>query len=70
MMRANMDKYMKMLLAQKNSKLRPYKGVQKRKGAKFPMATIHSKIVILCNEDFCIYEQYGTWYLSELKNDK
>ncbi len=62
-----MDAYMEMFMAQKNVKVRPYKGVKKRKGAKFPIATIHSRPVIICNEDFCIYEQYGTWYLNLLK---
>lgn len=66
-MKPDINEYMRMLLAQKNAKLRPYKGVQKRKGAKFPMATIHSRPIILCNEEFVIYEQYGTWYLSMLK---
>jgi hypothetical protein len=38
---------------------------KKRKGFEFPLITIHSKVIIVFNQDFIIYEHYGTWYLRQ-----
>ena len=47
------------------------KQVQKRKSfIGVPFATSHSQIVIHMEDDFIIYEQYGTQYIKDLREDK
>lgn len=37
----------------------------KRKGHKFKEANIHTALVIIIDDSFVVYEQYGTWFFKE-----
>jgi len=62
-----MKKAKKMGKELKNCIIYPAGKVEKRKSIDCPVVDMHSKpIVVYAQDEFIIYEQYGTWYLEIL----